>query len=188
MLCIFIPHTFKSYYVPDTAKTPLPEGAGYQPIRGMGQGSPPVTSRTSFRTSTIRNQCRSWGKPSSSALRSCRATFFLQDSCRLKYFTSLLCGETQRTEDTSQRYYRRRTGRYLPSVPSHPEAQRPRVPCRNRTFCPSWKTSLHNAQSLSRLRSLLPTAKANPISVIIYFQPVLFEGRLPPSGLLPVTS
>ena len=77
---------------------------------------------------------------------------------------------------------------HTPSVPSHPEAQRPRVPCRNRTFCPSWKTSLHNAQSLSRLRSLLPTAKANPISGIIYFQPVLFEGRLPPSGLLPVTS
>ena len=121
MLCIFIPHVFKSYYVPDTAKTPLPEGAGYQPVRGMGQGSPPVTSRTSFRTSTIRNQCRSWGKPSSSALRSCRATFFLQDSCRLKYFTSLLCRETQRIEDTSQ-YCHRRTGKYLPSVPSHPNS------------------------------------------------------------------
>lgn len=38
----------------------------------------------------MRNQCRSCGNPSSLALRSCRATFLLQDSCRLKYFTSLL--------------------------------------------------------------------------------------------------
>ena len=72
--------------------------------------------------------------------------------------------------------------------PAFPPTPRPSASCRNRTFCPSWKTSLHNAQSLSRLRSLLSTAKANPISGIIFFPPFLFERRLPSSGLLPVTS
>lgn len=124
MLCCFHP-TYSSPTVCQTQpKPPLPEGAGYQPM-GHGAGVLlQVTSRTSFRTSAIRGPVPELERPSSSALRSCRATFFLQDSCRLKYFTSLLCpGETQRTEgQLVSEVLPRRTGRYLASVPSHPNS------------------------------------------------------------------
>lgn len=59
-----------------------------------------LTSITSLRMLTMRNQCRSWGKPSSLALRSCKATFLLQDSCRLKYLTSLLWKRRQKPRGT----------------------------------------------------------------------------------------
>lgn len=83
------------------------------------RGLPPVTSRTSLRMSTIRNQCRSWGKPSSSALRSCRATFFLHDSCRLKYFTSLLCRD-RGGEGRSQRHRTHEEQRWEPRAAPSP--------------------------------------------------------------------
>lgn len=98
---------------------PTARETGCWPVRGKGQGLPVVTSRTSLRTSTMRNQCRSCGKPSSSALRSCRATFFLQDSCRLKYFTSLLCKDTD--EDTSQRHCREGDRQESPRCPLPPQ-------------------------------------------------------------------
>lgn len=86
---------------------------------------PALTSITSLRMSTMRNQCRSWGKPSSLALRSCRATFLLQDSCRLKYFTSLLWERREKPHGIPP------TGSWgsALSLP-HPKILPPKRPCR----------------------------------------------------------
>lgn len=53
---------------------------------------------TSFLRLTMRNQWPRRGKSSSSALRSSKATLHLQDSWRLKYFTSFPWGGTESEE------------------------------------------------------------------------------------------
>lgn len=60
-----------------------------------------VTCVTSFLRLTMRNQWPRRGKSSSSALRSSKATLHLQDSWRLKYFTSFPWGQTE-TEELRQ--------------------------------------------------------------------------------------
>lgn len=143
ILGAFIQHKLKAYCVLrsvlDIAQTLPPRK--HQTMwslasKDRGGRASTVTSRTSFRTSTIRNQWRSWGKPSSSALRSCRATFFLQDNCRLKYFTSLLCRDREH-KDTSQRHCPGEQRREALISPTNPSQL-----CMVKTVCTTVRSSL----------------------------------------------
>lgn len=67
-------------------------------IRLIRMWTGPLTSVTSFLRLTMRNQWPRRGKSSSSAHRSSKATLHLQDSWRLKYFTSFPCGGAGHTQ------------------------------------------------------------------------------------------